>query len=50
MKRGFVGPSKCVLYGDEEENVKHFFVDCDFTKDIWYNILNHLKCTNIWEG
>jgi hypothetical protein len=36
LKRGFVGPSKCVLCGLKEENVKHLFVECSFTKDIWY--------------
>jgi hypothetical protein len=50
VKRGIVGPSKCVLCGNKEENVKHLFVDCDFTKDIWYNIQKKLKCKGFWEG
>jgi hypothetical protein len=32
VKRGFVGPSMCVLCGDEGENAKHLFVDCVLPK------------------
>jgi hypothetical protein len=32
IKRGFNGPSRCVLCGIAEENVLHLFVKCSFTK------------------
>jgi hypothetical protein len=32
LKRGFIGPSKCVICGLKEENVKHLFVECNFTQ------------------
>jgi hypothetical protein len=50
VKRGIVGPSKCVLCGNKEENINHLFVDCDFSKEIWYNIQKQLKSEGKWEG
>jgi hypothetical protein len=50
VKRGIVGPSRCVLCGNNEENVRHLFVDCSFTKDIWYTIQKDLNFESIWEG
>lgn len=50
VKRGIVGPSKCVLCGNNEENINHYFVDCDFSKEIWYNIQKQLKSGGMWEG
>jgi hypothetical protein len=49
-KRGFVGPSKCVLCGLKEETVKHLFVECKFTKDIWFYLQKELNCKGNWEG
>jgi len=50
VKRGFLGPSRCVLCGKSEELVYHIFVDCNFTKDIWYTIHKDLKLESVWEG
>jgi hypothetical protein len=50
VKRGFLGPSKCVLCGNNDENASHLFVDCSFTKDIWYTIHKELKLESAWEG
>jgi hypothetical protein len=50
VKRGIVGPSRCVLCGNNEENVRHIFVDCSFTKDIWYIIQKDLNFESVWEG
>jgi hypothetical protein len=50
VKRGIYGPSRCVLCGNDEETVYHLFVDCSFTKDIWFTIIKDLKLTNNWEG
>jgi hypothetical protein len=49
-KRGFEGPSRCVLCGINEENVNHLFVDCRFTKNIWFIIQKELKLESGWEG
>jgi hypothetical protein len=50
VKRGFHGPSRCILCGIYKETVYHLFLDCNFTKDIWYLILKELKCDGVWEG
>jgi hypothetical protein len=50
VKRGFLGPSRCVLCGNNEENVSHLFVECSFTKDIWSTIQKELKLESAWEG
>lgn len=50
VKRGMFGPSRCVLCGNNEENVRHLFVDCSFTKDIWYTIQKDLNFESNWEG
>jgi hypothetical protein len=39
----------CSLW-ENEENVCHLFVDCNFTKDIWYTIHKDLKLESVWEG
>jgi hypothetical protein len=46
VKRGFLGPSRCVLCGKDEEIVYHLFVDCIFKKYIWSSILKDLKLNN----
>jgi ribonuclease HI len=50
LKRGFVEPSKCVLCGLKEETVKHLFVECNFTKDIWFYLQKELNYKGNWEG
>jgi hypothetical protein len=35
IKRGFNGPSRCLLFGDAEENILHLFVECSFNLNIW---------------
>jgi hypothetical protein len=49
-KRGIIGPSRCVLCGNNEETMYHLFVECSFTKDIWFTILKELKLNSTWEG
>ena len=34
-KRGFVGPSRCALCGEEEETINHLMVICPVTKEVW---------------
>jgi ferredoxin len=50
VKRGFLGPSRCVLCGKYEEFVYHLFMTCKFTKVIWTTILRDLKLKSLWEG
>ena len=35
-KRGFQGPSMCVLCQNSEENISHLFFHCSFTRHIWH--------------
>jgi hypothetical protein len=49
-KRGFNGPSRCVLCGISEETMSHLFVECSFIKGIWQSILKELKLVSTWEG
>jgi hypothetical protein len=50
IKRGLIGPSRCVICGENEETLNHLFVECQFTKDIWTLILKELKLNRLWEG
>jgi len=43
IKRGFVGPSRSVLCGGEEEKINLVMINCPFTKEVWNNILKVLK-------
>ena len=36
QKRGFVGPSRCVLCGGGEEDYPHLFFRCPFTMQLWH--------------
>jgi len=49
-KRGLIGPSRCVLCGENEETMNHLFVECHFAKDIWTLILKELKLNRFWVG
>jgi len=50
VKRGFLGPSRCVLCGKDEETVLHLFVECNFTNNIWTLVLKDLKLKNYGVG
>jgi hypothetical protein len=50
VKRGIHGPRRCILCGNCEDTVYHLFVECNFTKDIWYLMLKELKLNGFWEG
>jgi hypothetical protein len=49
-KRGFLGPSICLLCKESEENVLHLFGECSFIKNIWQTICKELKFVNNWQG
>jgi len=50
IKRGIIGLSRCALCRNSEETVFHLFVECKFTKNIWFTILKELKINSTWEG
>jgi ribonuclease HI len=57
-KRGFQGPSMCVLCAGDEENISHLFFQCSFAKTIWHFwwSLWHMPCRHVlslkdlWDG
>ena len=49
-KRGFNGPSKCVLCGIFEETICHLFIDCNFIKSIWTSVTKDLNNHSEWGG
>jgi ribonuclease HI len=50
IKRGFQGPSLCVLCKDSEETMLHLFGECRFIKNIWHTLTKELKLVNNWQG
>jgi hypothetical protein len=50
IKRGFLGPSICVLCKKSEETVLHLFGECSFINGIWQTITKELKLVNSWQG
>jgi hypothetical protein len=49
-KRGFLGPSICVLCKGSEEIVLHLFGECSFIINMWQTITKELKLVNKWQG
>jgi hypothetical protein len=47
-KRGFFGPSRCVLCGEREESLKHLMVEFFFSKEVWKSILNVFHLQREW--
>jgi hypothetical protein len=50
IKRGFLGPSICVLCKKSEETVLHLFGECSFIIGIWQTITKELKVVNNLQG
>jgi hypothetical protein len=38
-KRGFHGPSRCLMCFENEENVCHLMLECKFVEEIWNEVL-----------
>lgn len=38
LKKGFVGPSFCVLCKEGSESIHHLFVDCKIAKEVWSKV------------
>eukprot|EP01018_Ginkgo_biloba_P006041 Gb_41349 [translate_table: standard] len=43
-RRGFHGPSRCVLYENQQEMVFHLFRDCTFSKKSWKEASTLIGC------
>jgi len=50
QKRGWEGPSLCVLCKSNSKDINHLFIDCVFTKKIWERLKFTLKIKRKWEG
>ena len=50
MKRGFNGPSTCILCKGAVESVSHLFIFCPFARTIWNQLMIDLNCFLKWEG
>ena len=42
-KRGIASPLRCVLCKEEEESLKHVFTECNFTQQVWREMLKELR-------
>jgi hypothetical protein len=49
-KRGFLGPSICVLCKESEKTMLHLFGECSIIKSICLMISKELKLVNKWQG
>jgi hypothetical protein len=43
LKRGWIGPSRCIMCMEEMEKMQHLFVSCSFTQRAWSTTKNALK-------
>ena len=34
-KRGMEGPLRCILYKESYESLKHLFIECKFSREVW---------------
>jgi hypothetical protein len=50
QRRGFIGPSYCILCKKDCENTQHLLVDCDFTLAVWGKIIIHKNLLGTWTG
>ena len=44
LKHRWIGPSRCVLCFNKEENTHHIFMDCSFTSSVWSKLCGIYKC------
>jgi hypothetical protein len=47
-KRGFRGPTRCILCCSDCEIFSHLFLECDFSKDAWQVSLHELNHRVSW--
>jgi hypothetical protein len=51
VKRGWSGPSWCVLARVSEEIMQHLFIECAYVHKVWAEVCALLKCgTPLLEG
>jgi len=49
-RRGWEGPSQCILCKNHSEDINHLFIDCCFSKMIWDRLKVFFKFKKNWEG
>jgi hypothetical protein len=50
QKRGWEGPSICILCKNSSETGLHLFVNCPFTSVVWNKVIYTLKLSRGWNG
>jgi hypothetical protein len=50
QKKGWVGPSYCILCGQQAEDINHLFIECIFTKSVWNKCEHLLQFKHQWVG
>ena len=48
-RKGWVGPSYCILYKQSKESIDHLLTRGEFTLRIWKKICFILNITEVWE-
>jgi hypothetical protein len=50
QQRGWSGPGRCHLCNSASEENAHLFIQCNFTKQVWFKICTLKKISAKWEG
>jgi hypothetical protein len=50
QRRGFIGPSYCILCKQSKETVFHLFAECPFALVVWEKVFTSLNCSGAWSG
>jgi ribonuclease HI len=50
QRRGFIGPSICMLCKKHEESTQHLFMECSFTVEVWRKLKNSINYSGNWAG
>jgi hypothetical protein len=50
QRRGWVGPSLCLLCKAAPENLFHLLMHCPFSKEVWHRITVHYNLLSSWSG
>ena len=50
LKRGFIGPSQCILCEEQEETMDHLLDQCSFSSELWDRIASICKRIDCCRG
>jgi ribonuclease HI len=50
LKKGWEGPSFCPLCSGGPDSVKHLFIYCSFTLQVWQKLYFAFQINTLWEG